>query len=389
MDLNLLDVLSPNDLRLYGGGKVFERGSQYYRLERVRVDRADLYEAECTVWGTHIYHVKLFVYQEDLGAMCTCPQADSGWFCKHMVAAGLAVHAHLKAHGPASWRLQVERLVERAAPTARKKQATEPFWLFFTLQPEAQGWKLEANCLYLDATLQALFDQDYAQTIASLPELVTKDSWILKQVKTAGRGLLASDCLNAGQTALSFVSLMQHSHYTGGSYLTYYQKSQPLGEYLSFLAQIDVPLYLARYQNPLSQQLRLLAEAGEISLALQRSPEGLHITAFIQAGAQRLPLVKDEIDTLTFEDPYWLMVGDTVLPVQATGSKTSFYQILRQPQVFVPDYEEPEFLQRYFNRLLEQFHLEGDQLQWHDVAAEPQPRLYLSDEGGELLANLR
>ena len=134
-EYTLYDLLTPNELRLYAGGQVYERGNQYYRWDRVRIEFADECEARCTVWGTSVYHVEFFVAHDDLGAMCTCPQAESGWFCKHMVAAGLKVYSHLKEGGPAAWRLQLTHLLDGAQPDKRKASLLQPYLLFFSLQP--------------------------------------------------------------------------------------------------------------------------------------------------------------------------------------------------------------------------------------------------------------
>ena len=138
----LQDLLTEQNLRQFAGSSIYSRGVAYFRADRVDVRYSDQQEAECIVRGTSFYKVSLWLHQgQDLGAMCTCPHASNGWFCKHMVAAGLAVVEYLEFHGEVLWRPRLDVLLG-GLPSKRNK-ATAPYWLFISLQREAYGWKMQ------------------------------------------------------------------------------------------------------------------------------------------------------------------------------------------------------------------------------------------------------
>lgn len=83
-------LLSERGLRRLAGERSFERGADYLAAGRVsRLGRSDE-RIEATVEGTSAYRVELWVADGVLASSCTCPMGQSGAFCKHCVAVGLA-----------------------------------------------------------------------------------------------------------------------------------------------------------------------------------------------------------------------------------------------------------------------------------------------------------
>jgi uncharacterized Zn finger protein len=81
--------LSDADLLGHAGETVFARGEDYVRYVhglRVRGRRA-----QGTIQARNVYQVELDWSEADLAASCTCPHFAEGFFCKHLVALGLAV----------------------------------------------------------------------------------------------------------------------------------------------------------------------------------------------------------------------------------------------------------------------------------------------------------
>ena len=81
--------LSESDLLSHAGETVFARGEDYVRYVhglRLR-DR----HAQATIQARNVYQVELDWSEPDLDSSCTCPHFDQGFFCKHLVALGLAV----------------------------------------------------------------------------------------------------------------------------------------------------------------------------------------------------------------------------------------------------------------------------------------------------------
>jgi len=106
---NLEDILSEDALKSVAGGRSFEAGKSYFHGERV----ADIEEVDdviiSRVVGTHTYAARLWAIEEHLGYVCSCPNAQEGNFCKHLVATGLAWLAnwHTQSPGRASTFLSI------------------------------------------------------------------------------------------------------------------------------------------------------------------------------------------------------------------------------------------------------------------------------------------
>jgi hypothetical protein len=80
--------LTETDLLASAGDTVFARGEEYVRyLRGLRVRGSN---ATATIQARRVYEVELDWSGRDLASACTCPHFDKGWFCKHLVALGLA-----------------------------------------------------------------------------------------------------------------------------------------------------------------------------------------------------------------------------------------------------------------------------------------------------------
>jgi uncharacterized Zn finger protein len=81
-------------LRRLAGPGSFGRGEDYFAAGRVRsLDEQEAGGVLAQVRGNADYSVKLWEDNGELAYSCTCPHGDDGEFCKHCVAAGLAVLA--------------------------------------------------------------------------------------------------------------------------------------------------------------------------------------------------------------------------------------------------------------------------------------------------------
>lgn len=73
------------------GEKCFHRGEEYLHGDAVSRLRVQEGELRALVQGTSRYRVRLGVGADGgLEGHCTCPYARDGFFCKHLVAVGLA-----------------------------------------------------------------------------------------------------------------------------------------------------------------------------------------------------------------------------------------------------------------------------------------------------------
>lgn len=86
-------VSSEQHLRDLTDSGTFERGRAYWQAGLVGSPRGDGKAVIATVAGSRDYHVRLWREDDGLAWSCTCPVGDTGAFCKHAVALGLAVLA--------------------------------------------------------------------------------------------------------------------------------------------------------------------------------------------------------------------------------------------------------------------------------------------------------
>lgn len=77
------------DLLRVAGEKSYSRGLEY--LGAVRNLEIGAEQVTATVHGTDAYEVVLILSGDDVTGECSCPYGQDGFFCKHLVAAGMTV----------------------------------------------------------------------------------------------------------------------------------------------------------------------------------------------------------------------------------------------------------------------------------------------------------
>jgi non-specific serine/threonine protein kinase len=377
------------DTRRYGGFEIYRRGVEYYHAGRVKIEVADDLEAHCRVRGTRYYTVHLWVEQEDLGASCSCPYAASGWFCKHMVAASLTVRDHLRRFGSTSWRTMLENTLQEGDKVGREKKPT-PYWFFLSLQVADQGWKLLPYRLWIERFPKGIFPSQADSIAEMLPELINYNQWLLEYIKPLRVDVDPKGSTNTGPEAIAFGKFLLSQERQQTIYYTqFYRYEYPLGEYLTLLPQVEVPLFLGNENNPVHNKLRVLPDPGEFVMRISQGQEGITLTMDLIVGEQTIHLPGKRTYVLTETSPNWLMIDDLVLRVESPFSTSRLTSWLRSPELTVPSHNETEFLTRYFPRIADQFPITGENIEWLDVDLPPVKRLYLSDESGELLIALR
>jgi uncharacterized Zn finger protein len=103
MDNPITRLISPDLLMDYAGEPSFSRGVEYAEDERVTKLQVEESSIKAMVRGTHAYHVELWEENGELSYSCTCPLYQKEIvFCKHCVAAGLAVLDEIGDREPVS-----------------------------------------------------------------------------------------------------------------------------------------------------------------------------------------------------------------------------------------------------------------------------------------------
>jgi non-specific serine/threonine protein kinase len=379
--------LDEKDVRNFAGYKVYNRGSAYYRSGRVEVETVTDEDAHCRVRGTRYYYVNLWNHYDELGASCTCPYAQSGWFCKHMVAAGLAVGDYLRKFGSVSWKSFLNSTIQESTKSIHKKPPST-FWLFISLQLTDFGWGLSPYRLWADRVPDGVLPSDRTIIAETLTELVSHNHWLLGYIKSIRSEHDLNNAENIGPEAAAFTNILLKQEKTRQSYYSYYDIN-PLGEYLALISKVNIPLFLGNANNPVRKNLTLLKGPAEITMRIEQVESGIRLGMDLIAGGQVIQLGKDRAQELTNRKSLWVMVDKLVLKIDNPFSVDHLASWLRTPEITIPEENENDFLENYLPALASQFPIAGDQIHWEDVITEPVKRLYLTDEDGDLQAHLR
>jgi hypothetical protein len=101
--MTALRWLTEHALRAAADPLVFERGVEYAADGVAELTSVDDTQVTATVYGSLPYDVELAATGATLRWSCTCPYAEDGELCKHVVAAGLTVlERHSRTQHPAS-----------------------------------------------------------------------------------------------------------------------------------------------------------------------------------------------------------------------------------------------------------------------------------------------
>lgn len=388
MKETLLDYLADHVLRDFAGSAIYARGLSYHRLGKVSVLSASLDEAQCLVEGTHLYSVSLAIYQEELAVYCSCPHAESGWFCKHMVAAGLTVRRHLYEHSPSKWQTRLNWLMEGAAAPVEK--AARPYWVCLSLQQTSEGWKLFPYRMWLDDLPDRVLPDDQIQIAAQLPDLVTHNRWLLEYFASPKQVYSPAGCVNGGDQEISIINLLVNQNRSQQSYYYAYSPNYPLDYFLSLLSRTSIPVYVGHNQNPIRQFVQVLPDPVEMVLQLDgNSGKGARVSMSLESGNQRLNFDQRYIDVLTRKRSRWILCEKYIFELLNPQPIEYLMPWLREPTLDIPPEAEDEFMERYLPTLVESYSIRGDAIEWKDVVFSPVKRLYLSDEDGEMMAALR
>lgn len=159
----IIDILSqpeisPALLKKLAGPRAYERGVDYYNNGHVEELTIDGDKVWAEVSGTEDYRVDLVYNQRGLTGGCDCPASEGIDFCKHCVAAALALKAELQNQ-------------------AKKRSTEKP---------------LKKSAKPADIITQWLQQQDKNEVIRHFVAVVTNDralkkEWLLKAEKGLGR----------------------------------------------------------------------------------------------------------------------------------------------------------------------------------------------------------
>ena len=389
--------------------KTIQRGHAYFKDGRVwdiTLSRNDN-RAICMVDGdSGEYTVEIEVDQTsgELFFECDCPYSENH-FCKHMVAAALELGEFLKdgdstldeaeesipttpSRAPGNWQ---NKLNETLAQLPQRSSAGNvqryialvvmtryqfgysgygnPYWssYSYSLEPfiiRQHEWELLGG----DSFKSPQEIHDF---------LSTNKSW-LKAGERARQQLNPAGCINLNPDAVAMLNFLNGL----GSVFSI---SSGMSLYLSMIARLDIPVFLGSlHPEKLERRLHILPEPVKIEIDISQDTSKLVLQAGFQYG-NAFQRVTNKIEVIT-KSPAWILLDEYVAKVHNTEA----LEILSSFPIEIPIQQADVFRERYFAQIAKLLPIKSELVHWHEVEAEPIPRLYLHDDKGNTLrADLR
>ncbi|KAB8144035.1 serine/threonine protein kinase [Chloroflexia bacterium SDU3-3] len=311
-----------------------------------------------------------------IGLTCTCREGYPWVACRHRYAAALALRDHLTANPPKVWRY----LMEHAKPAAPRRSSTNNALILFSLiERNPSAWIIQPYTLNI-RHLDGVDLTDRAAVADKIVELnMAREAKPLRsRVQHSAYPYASEDDITATNLAL------------GNPYAAYgYASSRDSGAfYQAVLPYLSRCLsFIGEEGDPFQARLDVRSEPAAIQAELRQSRKGITIVGQILVGGDTIPIQPNATSVLA-QDPMWLLVDTTLVRFQTPPSGLAA-TLLEEPSILVPSDDAEEFYDRYLPTVAAQLPVSGKMLDWREQAEKPQPRLYLSDQDGQLQGELR
>ncbi len=383
------EIFSDSRLRSLGGSTIFERGRSYFLQGRVELISLEGTRAHLHVLGSFEYCVDILIDYGDFYAECICPHAESGYFCKHIVAACLALRGHFRESTAGRWKLRIQTALSAVPSILASSRRPDEFLLLFSLQHSYSYWTLNPLILPRRSIPDALWSPDNPADPQEIVEILEHNRWLAEKVRRPRRSLDRSDCLNCGADLVTIANVILGSERTSSTSY-YYAYKPPVAEQLALLMGKDAPVFLGTTHTPLERRLIMPPEEASLELEIRRPQDGgAQLRTLLRAGELLTPLQAGQYGLIT-RDPPWLLSGEYLLRLAKDGAADFAEVMLQSPEIHVPAADETEFLEEFLVPLASHVPVRGDQIHWEQIEAGSfKKRLYLSEEAGVLAARLR
>ncbi len=426
-------LLRDFDLAQQADAGSFKRGNSYYRGGRV--EEPELMDAGTAVLqvsgdsGEYEVEIRATSGSRGLSFTCDCPYADSGAFCKHMVAAGLTLADYLAEmdgeedempypapaprrtattppvpprpivlppHPPVApppavvaappaatrkWQSQVGQITGAAVGRHSHAKAIPYVGLVVLERQQYYGYGYGQNSdgqpytltpfIFAAADWPALPADPTGLDPAAVTALLETDRRWARFGHALTRAAEPAGCLNLNAQAVAFLNVVR------GSTTNYY--GQPLTValpiWLPVLAQFDLPLFLGNTRTlKIERRLRVLPSPVDISLDLRHEPHALTVLAGVERDGQFTDITPPLTTINRF--PPWVVLGDVVAELRDPGALSWLNSFPMQ----VPAADADTFRAQYLPNLARRLPFRSGAIEWDDVQAVPVPRLYLRDD---------
>ena len=359
--------------------KTIQRGQQYFRDGHVYdIEYNDDY-AICQVEGNNDdYEVIITLTgRNKIRTECTCPYAELGNFCKHMVASMLALTQYLKSEEVQDdWQYQLGVALQNA-PRRKSGGNAQRYAAIFLLQKDdyyqRTSFSLAPRVVKASqwGALKIMDDDPEAINNA----LDQNRGWT-KHLEQPYQSVNPAGCLNLQPEGIAFFNfVLQQGRYYGFSNFP---------DYLPMLARLELPIFFIEGRRSIKERIQILTQPQEIKAAMARGDNHLTLQAGVELNGQLFTSAKESLQIVS-DNPPWALVGNKLIPVANPES----LDVLQIFPLEIPIAQEDDFREKYFRQIAERVPIQGDVVTWEDVKADAIPRLYLHNDDGTLRADLR
>lgn len=412
------------------------RGREYHRNGNVwHVQLVGNNKAVCSVEGNSgEYQVVIAVDKKgSLDFDCDCPYADDGHFCKHMVASALQTSEYLKSGKQAEndkedwdddeedwdedyededddedvvirpipqanfnpppspspslrkWRQQLDNALLQVPRTASVGAQVQKYAAVVLLSKESNYYSYQGHSAYsLKSYVVKARDWPPLQATAQsehpdINDLLDKDrEWIKYSAELRSEANLAG-CINLSTEALNLVNFLYQIT------RIYYSGISGMVNYLSMLAQLNVPVFLASSdRRKIHERIQVIAEPSELEIAFTHEQGTYNLQAALRN--KNFAPGKSKVEIVSYNPP-WMLMDNLLFPLR----NSSHLALLSSFPISIPENEAEFFRETYLRRVAEMLPIKSDLIRWHDIQVPPVPRLYLHDDNKDktLRADLR
>ena len=385
------ELFNPNKLLYKASWAVFHRGQNYYIQGRVKPIYIKDAEAAFRVIGTKPYRVdfELTAGGRDFTARCTCPQGEKGRFCKHQVAVGLFFGDYLRKHGKGQWKHLLDQIIQTTRP---RKSRQAPYVLFFGLSDEYGSWSIMPMKMWARDFYAQIPGKDDPAFLVTVRNVFHAHRRLSEKLQKPRSRLPLGVCVNCSDDVVTLANtIIRDNQSSFHSYYSYSNPSRDIGDYLSLLQAHNAPILLEDALDKTLKLLTVLPDVGDIALRLEENQDGdLFLMPMLEVGDLAFRLDDESCDLISASPP-WMMVDDTYLfRISDERHPDLLGSLMELSGVRIAEDEKDLFIGDYLLSLAQQMEVRHEDLRWKDVeGASPVKRLYLMEEGGELLVSLR
>lgn len=402
----LKDKISKDALQKQAGEETYQSGRHYFLADRVKIVKFTTEEIQARVFDERIHLVQVLASEtEDNGIELVCDCGQNGRsFCKHKVAAGLAIIA--RTDGVPVANLASLQQKRQAAAQSNADQASTATPIFAQRAARANVRRLKPWESFVEK-ISANRENGEALFVPVFYLEARHNQWVLHAKKARYRkdgelgkvtDLAETDAENLSlnekeKFALSYIAARSESVLRS----VYQSRSAPTAGYFRPGAESGMlfdmlrhsRIFLDKTLNTYNKSVRFSPEKGRVRFRLVLNGGEVECKPFLLwAGVEEA--VADHLYFLS-ANPIWILRENTLICIESPADPQPFLPFLEKNFALnIPKQDVSAFLQKLTSHADFARDIELDErLEVVDVIEEAVPRLYLKEQAGNLLIELR